>query len=348
MIAEQVGVPASEVEAKPNGRRRAGRTCMAWTDGPPVGRPASCRTWPIRGEKAVSAAWHPLADGMPPDWAAGWGQDGFGVFVSFDIAGEDGEVATRLRWIPPGRFLMGSPASEAGRWDYEGPQHEVTLTAGFWLAETPCTQALWLAVTGENPSRFVDPERPVEHVSWDLSQEFLERLNDLVPGLSAGLPSEAQWEYACRAGTTTATPAGDLTLLGENNAPELETIAWYGGNSGVGYDLTEGEDSTDWSERAHQHERAGTRRVATKVSNAWGLFDMLGNVDEWCADGLREYADEPVTDPLGPQDERASRGLRGGSWFDLAKDVRSASRRLDNPGARYGDVGFRLARVQRS
>ncbi len=108
----------------------------------------------------------------------------------------------------------------------------MTLTEGRWLADAPCTQALWEAVMGSNPSYFVSPERPVEQVSWDDCQEFVQKLNERVAGLEARLPSEAEWEQACRAGTQTATWLGDLEILGECNAPLLDEIAWYGGTSG--------------------------------------------------------------------------------------------------------------------
>ncbi len=126
------------------------------------------------------------------------------------------DVPVRFRWIPPGRFRMGSPDDEAGRWKDEGPRHEVTLTRGFWLAETSCTQALWEAVVGENPSRFQSSDRPVDQMSWDDCQGFLEKVNGRVPGLEARLPTEAEWEYACRAGTETST-----------YAPDLDKIAWW-------------------------------------------------------------------------------------------------------------------------
>ena len=115
------------------------------------------------------AAWHPLIDGHPPPWASAWGQDAHGIFVAFTVGG----VTQHLRWIPPGRFMMGSPDTEAGRFDNEGPQHEVRISQGFWLFDTPCTQALWEAVMGENPSYFRSPDRPVEQVSWDDVQQFL-------------------------------------------------------------------------------------------------------------------------------------------------------------------------------
>ena len=155
-----------------------------------------------------------------PAWASEWGKDRFGFWCAFRVKG----VRQRLRWIPAGEFLMGSPEEEAGRYDDEGPQHRVRITRGFWLFDTPCTQALWEAVMGKNPSRFRSPTRPVEQVSWDDCQTFIERLNGLLEGIKLSLPSEAQWEYACRAGRTTRYPFGDdETQLGDN--------AWFSGNS---------------------------------------------------------------------------------------------------------------------
>jgi len=125
--------------------------------------------------RVIDAGWHPLADGLPPEWATAWGEDLFGVYVAFTV----GEVDQRMRWIPPGRFLMGSPEDEKGRSKEEGQQHAVTLAEGFWLFDTPCTQALWEAVMGQqsNPSRFKSPIRPVEQVSFDDVQAFMRRLN---------------------------------------------------------------------------------------------------------------------------------------------------------------------------
>ena len=173
---------------------------------------------------------HPLAKGHPPDWASGWGQDRYGVFVTLTV----GDATQRMRWIPPGTFRMGSPEDEPGRWADEGPRHTVTLTHGFWLFDTPCTQQLWDTVMWHNRSRFRSPDRPVETTSWDDAQDFLERLNGRIPGLSLTLPTEAQWEYACRAGTEMALYSGAIAIEGENNAPALDAIAWYGGNSGGG------------------------------------------------------------------------------------------------------------------
>jgi formylglycine-generating enzyme required for sulfatase activity len=293
----------------------------------------------------IDTAWHPLADGCPPDWASGWGQNRFGVFVDLTLD----SVTQRLRWIPPGQFQMGSPATEPGRWDTEGPRHRVTLTRGYWLFDTPCTQALWMAVMGKNPSRFQTPareDRPVERVSWDEVQGFLVEVNARIPGLDLVLPTEAQWERACRAGTDTALYTGEIEILGDNNAPALDPIAWYGGNSGVDFDLKEGADSAKWPGKQYPHERAGTRPVKGKQANPWGLYDMLGNVWEWCRDGMHNYTAEPAVDPVGPEEPGADRVGRGGSWDSSARNVRCASRFAFQPGDRIDALGFRCARVQ--
>jgi len=282
-----------------------------------------------------------------PVWASEIGRDGFGLFA--DVALPNADVIQRMRWIPPGRFLMGSPDGEEGRDEDEGPQHEVTLAEGFWLFDTPCTQALWQAVMGDNPSQFKGPTRPVEQVSFEDVRGFLDKLNGLVPDLGLTLPSEAQWEYACRAGTETATYAGDMRIVGENNAPVLDAIAWYGGNSGVGFDLDNGHDTSDWKEKQYDHTRAGTRSVAQKAANPWGLYDMLGNVWEWCGDhGHSSYQGAPTDGSawVDPNGGAASRVVRGGSWCPVARHVRAAYRNHFDPAFRNDNLGFRCARVQ--
>ncbi len=256
-----------------------------------------------------------------------------------------GNTVQRLRWIFPGSLLMGSPESEDGRADWEGPRHRVRLTEGFWLADTPCTQELWQEVMGENPSEFQSPRRPVENVSWEDSQRFFETVEAGQPGLNLRLPTEAQWEYACRAGTETATWLGDLEILGECNAPLLDEIAWYGGNSGVDFDLADGWDSSGWSDRQYPHEKAGTREVKTRQPNPWGLYDMLGNVYEWCSDQRdfqQPYSGEDRVDP--ELSDGTGRVHRGGSWYSGARRVRAAFRDAYGPGSRDSDLGFRLAR----
>ena len=282
---------------------------------------------------------HPLVLGHPPDWASGWGQDRYGAFVTLTVEG----ATQRMRWIPPGTFRMGSPDDEPGRWQGEGPRHAVTLTRGFWLFDTPCTQRLWSAVMTDNPSRFQSPDRPVDSVSWNDVQDFLERLNGRIPGLALGLPTEAQREYACRAGTKTALYSGVIAIEGVYNAPALDAIAWYGGNSGVGFEVADGYDSSDWPEKQHPHTRAGTHPVGCKQPNFWGLYDTLGNVWEWCVDGMRDYTADAVTDPRGPETDDAERVLRGGSWIYGARGVRAAMRRRFAPGDRSVSIGFRCA-----
>ena len=297
---------------------------------------------------------HPLADGCAPSWASGWGQDEYGVWVEIRVD----EVVQRLRWIPPGRFLMGSPEREHGglakddyEWEWfaaEGPQHPVIISTGFWLFDTPVTQAMWVAVTNRNPSAFKSLERPVETVSWDDVNEFIWAINERITGLNLSLPSEAQWEYACRASTETSTYNGELEIEGESNGPLLDEVAWYGGNSGVNFDLKKGHDTSVWQEKQYDHTQAATREVALLRPNDWGLYDMLGNVWEWCRDGQRTYSDKEEVDPLGSLDQSVRRVMRGGSWCDRARRVRAAYRRVDVSGNRNFNLGLRCARVQES
>jgi len=233
-----------------------------------------------------------------------------------------------MRWIPPGTFLMGSPETERGRFRNEGPQHEVILTHGFWLGETSVTQALWVAVMGENPSGFRGEEldyleRPVEQVSWEDCQVFLSRVNAQVAGLGARLPTEAEWERACRGGTQGATWAGELS--GEVKAPDLDAIAWYRGNSG-----------------------GRTHPVGRKAPNPYGLHDMLGNVYEWCQDAWpNPYGPERAVDPVSPG-QGSYRVLRGGSWYGIARLVRAAGRFTYPRAGRFDSLGFRLVGSQES
>lgn len=133
--------------------------------------------------------------GFPYKWCSASGEDGFGIWFEFAIK----EISQRMRWINPGKFLMGSPDYEPHRYDYE-TQHEVTLTKGFWFADTACSQELWQVVMKSNPSKFQGAQRPVEKVNWDDCQEFLRKINGLIPEMSLSFPTEAQWEYACRTG----------------------------------------------------------------------------------------------------------------------------------------------------
>ncbi|MCB1820589.1 MAG: formylglycine-generating enzyme family protein [Candidatus Competibacteraceae bacterium] len=284
-----------------------------------------------------------------PTWARAIGRDHFGLWCEIAVEPSQGKlVIQRLRWIPPGRFWMGSPEEEPGRYNDEGPRHQVTLTKGYWLCDTPCTQALWEAVMGNNPSRFQSSTRPVETVSWHEAQDFLACINDRIPGLDLTLPSEAQWEYACRAGTETAIYTGALEILGARNSPALDSIAWYGGNSGVKFDLDHGEDSSDWEEKQYSHTKVGTHPVKLKRANPWGLYDMLGNVWEWCQDHWHDHYEGAPDDRSAweDRDTDALRVLRGGSWYDIARRVRAAFRSRVPPVNRYDSLGFRCARVR--
>lgn len=239
-------------------------------------------------------------------WSHRVGIDRFGVYADIEVE----SVPFKMRWIPPGRFLMGSPEGEVGREDYEGPQREVELTIGFWLCEVPCTQALWIAVVGENLSYFKDPlDHPAEQVCFFDALRFTFVLNEKIPGLDANLPTEAQWEYACRAGNQ------------EARYGELKAVAWYDENSN----------------RPHP--------VGQKAPNRFGLYDMLGNINEWCADGMRDYARGSVIDPVGPQDEEEGeeRVIRGGAFGNHGYEVRAAWRDRRARGNRDYSVGFRFS-----
>ncbi len=221
--------------------------------------------------------------------------------------------------IPAGTFVMGRANDEEGRGDVEGPQTTVTITKPFWLGKTEVTQSQWKAVMGNNPSSFKGDDLPVEQVSWNDAVAFCEKLNELKRDtLPAGyhytLPTEAQWEYACRAGTTTRFCFGD-----DPGYIELEKYAWYRNNS---------------SSKTHP--------FGGKLPNGWGLYDMYGNVLEWCLDWKGDYHGGSVSDPQGPQ-SGTYRVLRGGCRLDLAKRCRSAWRNWFRPGASGSYLGFRVA-----
>ena len=258
---------------------------------------------------------------FPEAWASDWGEDEFGLWMAFTYKG----VRQAFRWCEPGTFLMGSPEDEPERelFGSDETQHEVTLTQGFWIAETTVTQALWKVVMGENPSTFTGEEQPVNNVSWDNVQAFIGKMNGLKAELKLCLPTEAQWEYACRAGTTTPFSWGD----------QIDSTL-------VNFDGTEPYNNGRNSEYREQ-----TVDVKELPCNDWGLYQMHGNVWEWCQDQDRygEYPPEPVTDPKGSETE-AGRVLRGGSWIRLGRRCRSAARGGSGPSRRHGSYGFRLAR----
>ena len=207
--------------------------------------------------------------------------------------------------IPAGSFDMGS---DSRRSFDQSPVHLVTISRSFELQTTEVTQAQWTAVMGSNPSHFKGGQLPVEQVSWNDAQLFIGKLNERDPGKNYRLPTEAEWEYACRAG-------GGESRYGEPNA-----VAWWFGNS-------DGQ----------------THEVGQKQPNGWGLYDMLGNVWELCADWKGTYPSGPVTDPAGPP-SGYYRVSRGGSWFDAAPAVNATFRSSPDPNYRGNSLGFRLAR----
>ena len=255
-----------------------------------------------------------------PLWASKFGRDSLGIFAEMMLSTEKVKANQTLRWIEPGTFWMGSPEDEPGRESNEGPRHKVTISQGFWLADTACTQALWQAVMGNNPSSFNDdPQKPVEQVSWHDVQAFLKRLQSLLPGCQVDLPSEAEWEYACRAGTTTPFS------FGANINPQQ--VNYYGENPYPGGEKGE--------------YRGKTLSVKSLPANRWGLYEMHGNVREWCKDGQRTYDEQAQIDPLGPMTgDVLPRVLRGGAWDDDAGWARSALRDADRPDIADDYVGF--------
>ncbi len=261
---------------------------------------------------------------LPPVWAEMFGEDDCGLFAECAVGG----VRFVWRWICPGRFRMGCDPQDKYGYEWEKPQHEVILTRGYWLGETPVTQAQWQAVMGKNPSEFKGPQRPVEKVSWHDSQDFIAKLNALQPGLHAALPTEAQWEYACRASTQAAYHDGSPCTEPSGLDPALAKLGWFNKNS-------DGE----------------THDVKQKAANAWGLHDMHGNVWEWCRDAWKVNAYAKRHDDIqdheeSDDDEGANHVVRGGSWFDQAQDCRAAIRRGLLVGNAYMNLGLRLSAGQ--
>ncbi len=242
--------------------------------------------------------------------------------------------------IPAGVFTMGSPSSEEGR-DADETQREVRITRAFWLKSTEVTQGEWESVMGSNPSSFTSCGKscPVETVSWEDAVQYLNKLSEReglercyrrdgsFKGLRCTgyrLPTEGEWEYAARAGTTGARYGS------------LDGVAWYEGNSGYKTQAL-GKKSA-----ARRNLQQASRSAAQKSANAWGLYDMLGNVWEWVHDRYGSYGGN-ASDPLGPS-TGVNRVVRGGSWYNNAGYVRAARRNRDSPGKRFPNLGFRSAR----
>ncbi|MBN8216406.1 MAG: formylglycine-generating enzyme family protein [Spirochaetes bacterium] len=226
-------------------------------------------------------------------------------------------VAFKLVPIPAGSFTMGSPEDEAGREKEEAP-HPVTLSKPFYMGETPVTQELYQAVMGVNPAKFPGPKRPVEHVSWTEANEFCAKLGELC-GARFSLPTEAQWEYACRAGTQTAFSTG----------AELDVKQAHI------------ERATADESAKTEHDPGETADVASYKPNPWGLYDMHGNVWEWCLDYFGAYPEGEAVDPVGPPAGKF-RISRGGAWRYRSALARAALRRWYLPETKHAIVGFRL------
>jgi len=273
------------------------------------------------GQSMKSAAWKSLIAKCPTGWADGLKEGDCDTLLFRIKSGGNEESLTnslgmKFVYIKPGTFMMGTPSG------YNNKQHKVTLTRGFYMQTTEVTQGQWKAVMGNNPSRFKQgDDYPVEYVSWDDVQEFIEKLNKREDEDRYRLPTEAEWEYACRAGTTTPFSFGMCLSTEQAN---------YDGN----YPL-------DGCSKGRYRDK--TVSVASFSPNAWGLYDMHGNVEEWCQDRFGDYPSDSVIDPKGPSWWGSIRVDRGGSWYRDARYCRSAYRCSYLPGYRDDYLGFRLS-----
>ena len=211
---------------------------------------------------------------------------------------------------------MGSDSSEQNRQNDEGPVHEVTISNDFFIGQFEVTQLQWETIMGDNPSVFhrydESEDHPVDRVSWVDIQQFIAKLNALNIG-KFRLPTEAEWEYACRAGIQTRYSFGD-----DPKYRELNQYAWFNSRS----------EGRSWP-------------VGIKMSNPWGIYDMHGSVWEWCQDWYGPYIEDPEIDPVGPA-EGENKIIRGGSWFNEPEALRSANRHRQPPDSRQTNNGFRL------
>lgn len=236
---------------------------------------------------------------LQPKWASATGRDEHGAWADLKIE----NAVQRMRFISPGTFQMGSPETEPSSGKDE-VLHTVNITQGFWLGDSEVTQHLWKVVMGDNPATAVDdPTCPVDMVSWLDCQKFFQKVNILKGGLYASFPTESQWEYACRSGTT-AMFSGEPT-----------TVSW------------------SFKKRSFP--------VKMKPANAWGLHDMHGNVWEWCEDLYGPYPMGPVSDPIGAT-TGTLRVMRGGSWSDGYAFARAARRNKQVPSVKGQNAGLRI------
>ncbi|GAA6168374.1 formylglycine-generating enzyme family protein [Sessilibacter corallicola] len=240
--------------------------------------------------------------------------DKYGVFSEITVE----NIPFKMRYIPSGSFLMGSPDEEV--WHRQNETlHPVKITLGFWMADSTVSQKLWDSLMTENNSREIGDDLPVDSVSWRSCHEFFNKLNGLFPSMFSSFPTEAQWEYACRAGTQSPFHTGENITTEQAN---------YDGNH-------------PYSEFPKGENRVRTVHVKEFLPNNWGLYQMHGNVWEWCLDRRRRYSDSLEIDPFGGiSDETAS--LRGGSWFSRARSLRSANRNETESSAVDDGNGFRI------
>ena len=282
---------------------------------------------------------------FPTNWASSWGEDYYGLWMNLTYQ----DATLTFRWIMPGTFMMGSPKEYTDRYDAED-HHEVIIQEGFWLSETPITQAFWQVINGDNPSSFKGDGLPVETVSWGETQQFIEKLNQLHPDLTTRLPWEAEWEYACRAGVTTVFSFGDEIDSSKANYRGVWEVK----------DVESYENDKEWGSEALKK----TSLVKNYPANPWGLYDMHGNVWEFCQDEWQENlgtklivfsaSSGVLVDKAGKVSkveqnsdlrvkEQKEFMLRGGSWGASGSRCRSDCRGTSLRDVRDYHLGFRLA-----
>ena len=260
----------------------------------------------------IGAAWWVLAAGAaePSTQPASQPSTQPAKELTLDLGNK---VTMKLTLIPSGKFMMGSSENEEDRVGKEDPQHEVTISKAFYIGAYDVTQEQYERIMGKNPSNFKGAQNPVESVSWDDAAEFCKKLSQ-TSGKTVRLPTEAQWEYACRAGSKTRFGYGD-----DPDYTKLGDYAWYAVNS-----------------------ESKTHPVGQKKPNDWGLYDMHGKVFQWCSDWYADsYANANNTDPQGPG-SGSRRVLRGGGWGGNPRFCRSAHRGRFTPVGRYDFIGFRV------
>lgn len=292
--------------------------------------PASAAT--IEWASAVTGPWHDSWVGLQNVISNGDGLIRVEIPMFFRVRVSNPDPS-KLTWIEPGTFIMGSPANEAERRPEEN-QHEVTISRGFWIGKYEVTQKEYTEIMGNNPSFFdeLGDDYPVESVDWNDATQFCAELTEhkreegrLPEGYEYRLPTEAEWEYACRAGTKTAFHYGAALVSGmanfEGRGEYVSSIGSFENTEGIYIGLP--------------------APVGSYEPNAWGLYDMHGNVKEWCLDKFGDYPQGPITDPRGPE-HGSSNVFRGGSWDEPARICRSAQREWGRGASGDGVYGFRV------